>query len=510
VAIGADITARTYLRGSSLLLVGRIVSILTNFLVQVLTVRYLAKSEFGAFAWAMAVTAMAASTALLGLDRGIGRFVPVDQERGDERRMWGTVALALALAIGLGLAIVAATLGLRGVLLRSVADNPRAVGLLLLLIGLAPIQALDALLQALLAVFASPRSIFLRRHVLGPGLKLAAVAAVMALGGSARLLAAAHLTAGLIGVVTCGLLLRRVLRSAGLLPGVPLRLLRLPVRRTLAYCLPLLSTDLVMMLKATIAVVLLERFRGTTGVADLRAVTPVAGLCLVVLQSLRTLYTPTASRLLARNDRRALGDLYRRSTVWIAVATFPVFAACVFLAEPIVALLFGHRYAGAGLLLAIVAAGNYFNAALGLNTYTLQVYARIRYITAANVLSILAAAALNLTLIPRFGAAGAAGAIAGTFVIYNLLHHAGLLLQTPLRPFEPSILRVYAMILGAVAALCAVRFLLDAPPAAMAAGIVAVTVLLVLLTRGETALQGTFPELRRVPLVGRLLGAPCA
>src|SRR5262245_20991577 len=87
--------ARGFLRGSSLLLAGRLFSIGVNFLVQVLSVRYLAKSDYGAFSWALAVAAMGSSTILLGLNRGVARFAPVHHERREYGAMFGTMALSL-------------------------------------------------------------------------------------------------------------------------------------------------------------------------------------------------------------------------------------------------------------------------------------------------------------------------------------------------------------------------------------------------------------------------------
>ena len=42
-----------------------------------LIVRYLSKSDFGAFAYALAVASMGSSMVLFGLDKAIARFVPI-------------------------------------------------------------------------------------------------------------------------------------------------------------------------------------------------------------------------------------------------------------------------------------------------------------------------------------------------------------------------------------------------------------------------------------------------
>ena len=71
-----DLTRRQ-IRGSSLLLAGRFVSVGINFAAQVLVVRYLSTQNYGAWAYALAVVALGQSFATFGLDRATTRFVPI-------------------------------------------------------------------------------------------------------------------------------------------------------------------------------------------------------------------------------------------------------------------------------------------------------------------------------------------------------------------------------------------------------------------------------------------------
>ncbi len=498
------VTTKRYLRGSTLLLAGRIISLLTNFGVQVLAVRYLSKADYGALAYALSVVSMGASVSLLGLNRGVNRFVPIYHEHRDYDRMLGTIFMAMGAVVGLGIALTVLVFGVQGFLTRSVASDPLSVGLLLVLIGLVPIQALDNLFQGMVAIFVGARSIFLRRHVLGPGLKLAAVLLVIALQGSVHLLAACYLAAGLLGLSSYVVMLYRALHKQGLLANLSLRRITMPVRRIFGFSFPLLSTDLT--LKPTIAVMLLEYFRGPTDVAELRAIVSVAGLCTVVFQSLKFLFTPMASRLFARSDEAGIRDLYWRSAIWITVLTFPAFAVCFFLAEPVTVAFFGHRYAGAGILLAVLTAGRYFNASLGLNIYTLQIYARVRFITCVNVATALIGLGLNLWLIPRYGALGAALATSGTVVVYGLLNFAGALRKTGIGPCPRSFLTVYATVGIAVLGLLLLQAAAHPSGPVMATVLVIVSLLLVRVNHRSMEIQETFPDLARIPLLRRLLG----
>lgn len=499
-------TTKQHLRGSSLLLVGRLVSLLTNFGVQVLIVRYLSKADYGAFAYALSVVSMGTSLAGLGMSRGVNRFVPIYQEQRDYGSMFGTIVLALGTVVGFGLALVVLVFGLQGLLTRSVASDPLSVGLLLILISLVPIQALDNLFQGMAATFVGARPIFFRRHVLGPAFKLAAVLLVIGMQGSVHLLAACYLVAGAIGVGIYVIVLYRALKKQGLLAKLSVRRITLPVRRIFGFSIPLLSTDILLTLKMTMAVVLLEYFRGPQDVAELRAVWSIAGLCMVVFESLKFLFTPLAARLFARNDEAGLSDLYWRSAMWVTVLTFPVFAVCFLLAEPVTVLLFGSRYADAGILLSVLAGGYYFNAALGMNIYTLQVYARIRYITCVNVATALIGLGSNLWLIQLFGALGAALATAGTLVVYGLLNFVGVLWRTGIGPLQWRHLKVYATVAVAVLGLLALQ-VFASPPVPITVAALAITSLLLLrINRSSLAISDTFPELSRIPVLRNVLG----
>lgn len=63
-----------------MLLVGRFVSLGMNSAVQILIVRYLSKSDYGAFGYALSVVSLASVLVVLGLDKTITRFLPICQE----------------------------------------------------------------------------------------------------------------------------------------------------------------------------------------------------------------------------------------------------------------------------------------------------------------------------------------------------------------------------------------------------------------------------------------------
>jgi O-antigen/teichoic acid export membrane protein len=500
---GAD---RRYLRGSSLLLAGRLISVLLNLAVQVLTVRYLAKNDYGAFAYALAVVSMGSSAIHLGMDKAIPRLVPIYFERKDYARTFGSIALATGTIWGLGISLVVLLFGFRGVVGGTVVTDPQSLALLLILITLSPIGAYTTLLEKLVAVFARPRDIFFRRHVLGPALKLVAVLAVILTAGDVYLLAYGYLAGGSIGVWLYLTILVREWRRQGLLRYMRPQQLKLPARELFGFSLPLYSTQISLILRGSLVVILLEYFQTTTAVAEYRAVLSVAGLNLIVYQAFYMLFVPVASRMFAREDREGISELYWKTSTWITVLTFPVFAITCSLAEPVTVLLFGDQYAGAGTLLAILAIGHYFHAALGFNAAALRVHGKLRYLVLNDVLAAIVAMGLSLLLIPRYGATGAAISTAATLILHNIFNQIALQVgDTGIRLLEWRFVGVYITSMLVMAALLLGQWLVAPPVYLSFALAAAVSLLLIRLTRRALNPADTFPELLRIPFVRQLL-----
>ena len=505
-----DAELRTHIRGSSLLLLGRVISIFLNFATQVLTVRYLTKGDYGAFSWAIAMVTMGSTLSLLSMQKAVSRFLPIFLEKNDRPSQRGTILLAVGSTLTFGLAIIALAFVGHGWLTDTFVSDTRSVGLLLILVALVPMQGLDSLLHALFAVLASPRAIFFRRHILSPLFRLAAVITVIAIAGSVEALAIGYLVAGALGIAAYLVLLRRLLARLGLFGGtIPEkdRGVKVPARELYRFGLPLVTTDLLWFLKTTVVVIILEALEGTDAVAEFRAVVPLAALNVLILHNIRILYLPLASRLLARDDAAGVGLLYARTTAWITVITFPIFAVCVFLAEPVTTLLFGERYSSAATILTVLAIGQFIDAAFGVNLATLNAFARVRFIAFVNVFIALLAVGAQFLLIPRYGALGAAAAATGTIVVQNVIHQTGLIRLTGVGTLSGASLRVYGVVLGVLALLVGARFTLDSP--VLLAGLIAIGSLGILrFSRDTLDIAETFPELKKVPGLGKLVSSP--
>jgi O-antigen/teichoic acid export membrane protein len=488
------------IRGSNLLLVGRVFSLALGLATQIVIVRYLSKSAFGAFAYALSVTALGQIIATFGLDKAIARFVPIYHEREDRARVLGTILTVSVTSVALGAIVIVGVAILDLALSGSIFHAANVGSLVLILIALAPLQALDTMIVGLFAVFARPRAIFFRVYVLAPGLRLAVVAAAAVSGAGVMAMAVGYVAAAAAGTAVYGFVLFRVLRLEGVLGALRLRDARAPIRQILTFTIPLLTTDLVAVLISAVDTLLLGIFRKSADVASFVVVRPAAELNELVLLSFGLLFVPLAARLFARNDDGAIDELYWRTAAWVAVLSFPIFAVTFLLARPLLVFLYGARYGGSALFLTILAPGFYAQAALGFNGSMLMVFGRIRQLVVVNGLTVAINLALSLSLIPRYGALGAAIATSATYAIFNLLKQAALARATSVRFFRKEYLSVYGSVTAAAAGLLVVHLVIRSLALEIGAAVLASLIVFGASVRALRVAQA-FPEFRAVPFV---------
>jgi O-antigen/teichoic acid export membrane protein len=492
------------IRGSTAMLLGQVIALLVSFVVQVVVVRQLTKDDYGAFAWALSTVLLIQAFLPLGRDRASARFLALYDERKDYSRLFGFIAVEAVVLGGLGVLVIFVTIAAAGPL-SGVAPSAHAVALLATLIVLAPVQALDIIVVEMFAVFASPWSVFLRRYVIEPMLRLTVAVLLVVFNKNSSFLAAGYVIAGALGLVLYLFLLGPLFKRTGLAAHFSVRRLRLPWRETAAFCGPMLLTSFVAVATTEFAAVALGRSSGATAVAAFRAVQPFAALNLVVLFSFTTLFTPAVSRLVARRALDDVRELYWQTASWIAVVTFPILAMTTAFAQPFTVFTLGERYASSGAVLAILAIGYYVNAALGFNGLTVQILGRRRWVLITNITTIVVMVVVATILVSHFDAVGAAVAVLITLIVHNVLKQAGLGFGAGIGLWQRKHAWVSMHIVAMVVVLYFATLVFEVP--IWAACVVVLTLWLVLLRRTRHVLRvaETYPELVKLPLLRSLL-----
>lgn len=487
-----------HLRGSSLLLVGRLFSTAIHLAIQILIVRHLSQTGFGAFAFGLAIVSLTFHFTVLGLDKTLSRFVPMYQEEERDDLIVGALLLCVAVIGLLGAASVLIVIGTQQWLNEAFIHDEQATAVLVVLISLGPLRAFDSVVISIFAAMAQVGSIFVRRYLVGPLLQVGAVGAVIVTGGDVVSLALAYVLASLVGTALNTALMMRLLSSRGILGRARQTALAIPASQILRYSVPLMSTELVQVLRGAMIPIFLQAFHGAAAVASFRAVLPIARENTIVQSNLTYLYIPAASRLFFRNDHEKLDDLYWQSAIWITLLTFPIFLLSFSLAEPLILVLFGERYADSAAILSWLALGYYLNAALGFNGLTLRVFGHVRYIVTVDFAMALVSLLVTVVLVSQFGALGGGIAVSSTMVLQNALYHAGVWLRGGIHPLPRRYVGTYALLIAtAVVVMLASQSLQPAPIVALTGGVL-ISAVLVFFCRRTLNLLETFPELSRL------------
>ncbi|MBC8353568.1 MAG: polysaccharide biosynthesis C-terminal domain-containing protein [Planctomycetes bacterium] len=490
---------------SVMLLAGRVVSLLLNLAVQVLVVRFFTKLDYGAFAFVLSIVSVSATAMALGMDKTLGRYAAIYLQNRDFPKLFGSICTAFTLISLLGFVCV----GGIGVVSIAFGVSPLGdglnSGLLLVLILLAPLNALDSVVVALFGVFASPLSIVWRRHVIGPSLKLCSVALVIVASGNIYWLAAGHALAVGLGVVLGAVLLVRLLKKEGSIYEAVHTRWEYPTRELLGHSLPLMSTDVVMLLRSSLAIISLELLQGNVAVAEYRAVSPLARLNEVVVTTLAVLFIPAASRMFARKDAAGINSLYWQTASTLAILSFPIFAATFVLAGPLTVLLLGEQYRSSAAILSILALAYYIHTSLGFNTQMLRVYGQVRSIVMTDITAFIFVLFGYILLIPAYGPLGAAIATAGGLVLHNLMNQYWLVRTTDVKFFDARYVTTLTSIVASTLLLVGAQQTL-APHVATSLCMAAIASLIVLYWNRETLdLSSAIPALSRFALFQRLV-----
>ena len=490
-------------RGSALLVGGRAFGIAINFATQVIIIQYLSPAEFGVLAYALSISIVLSVASTFGTDKAAARFLPISLEEHDTDEFWGMVRLMTATVAAIGVVAIA-VFSAAYVFEIPLFSSERDTQLVLVLVSiLAVLNAFDALFVSFFAVLASPRSIFIRRYLLGPLFKLVAALIVIAAGGGVRDFALGQVLAAALGLAVCWPLFSRLLAASPDLAHSMLRRSSWPFRKLYGYSSTLLAGDLSFLLRTALVSVVLGLTHASEEVARYDSVLPIARLIEFVLLTFSILFIPNAARLSATGDHERLKRLFDQNTVWVTMLSFPMFAL-LFIGSPFLPeLLFGSEYDQSSGVLALLSVAYFLNAGFGTSLRLIRANGSLATLLRADFAQVIIAGVLVALLVPRFGAPGGAAAVVVMYAAQSAIYTALVERTSSIRAWASTLPIVASAIIlcGAAATL----------RAAVDGGIIVALILVAVVCGIMFTMYGrrldvdeNFPELQRA--LGRVPG----
>ena len=143
---------------------------------------------------------------------------------------------------------------------------------------------------------------------------------------------------------------------------------------------------------------------------------------------------PRFAELFAVDDRRGANVIYRATTAWLVMLTWPLYLLAVIYGPEILSI-FGHSYRAGGTVMVILGLTMLVATACGQVDMVLITTGRSSWSLANGLTAVFVNVGLDVLLIPRYGITGAAAGWAVAIIITNLVPLAQLAVSKRLNPF---------------------------------------------------------------------------
>lgn len=455
---------------------GFVIGSVLEYGVKAVLARYLGPGVYGVFVQGVAVIEILAVIGLLGLHRGLPRFMSYYQGRGDEEAVEDSIATATAIAVGGGV-VVSMVVYLSAPFISALFSEPALEGVL----------RLFAFAVLPLALFYL--SIGFIRGVQNARYKVYVTDVILPLAQLGLILLLFWWGFGVEGAVYAYII------AVSLATVVAVRYLRALTEYTLGdvraravelvrFSWPLMVVSVVLAVNRWVDVLMLGWLTESASVGIYEVAMAVAGFSNVILLSLNYMYMPVVSELFSSKGRAVVGETFLTTTRWVYMLSLPVLAGFIVFPDAVLTLLFGEAYAVGAAALIILAFGHLFSMAIGpAGTTLMAVGLSTRFMIGMLVLGIVDIV-LNLVLIPAYGIVGAAVAMSTGTILANLVMVVFVYRSVNVQPFTRAMLRPSVAILGAAAPMwVAVQTYSPSVPVSVAMGVVMVAVYAALVYR---------------------------
>jgi O-antigen/teichoic acid export membrane protein len=432
-----DSAFRALLKGGGVVFTGLVVELGVSLVAKVLIAQYLGRVDYGAVSIGVTLMAMTSTLVLVGLNIGIGRYLP-RVEGTDHRRgvLVSAFQIALPLSVLVGAAVVVAAPWLAGTVFR----DPDIAPVLRVFGAAIPLAALMKLALGSIQGLQTSVPKVTVENLTVPLVRFAGIVVVLGLGAGVTGVAWAYLVSYLAAAALGVYYLHDRTTLFSRVEYEPMH------RELLSFSAPLVVTAAMTLVFSDIDTFMISALTGKTGdVGIYNVVYPLAMLLTAVSSAFGFLFMPVISELHAEGRTDDMHRIYVVVVKWVFVATFPLLLPLLLFPRVAIGITFGGEYVGGALALSILAVGFFLHVVVGPNNDILTSIGRTRLLMYDNAVAAAVNVALNLVLIPRYSFLGAAVATTASYLVLTALFAHQLYAETGIHPLTRTLLRPAAV-----------------------------------------------------------------
>lgn len=423
-----------------------------SYLLSIIIGRTIGSVGLGAFAVGFVILRLGASIASLGMDTAAQKFLPADIGNSRRERISGSVLIFVTVPLFAGL--ILAALVEHVIRTFGVYTGATQTVVLILLWGIPLLSIMRTSLAATKA-YKETKYEAIVKQLVRPGCAIALLLSAYWLSGQLADLAIAYVASLAVTALSGLLFLYRLgafshVRSATASP-----------RRLFSYSIPVTVLSIAYPLVVWTDILLLGYFVTGGIVGQYQAAYQTASLLTFALVSVNSIFPSVASELYAEGNVERLSVMYSVVTKWVAGLSLFAGAYEILFAGELLRL-FGAQFTNARVLLYTLVIGQVCVCIVGPTGYLLSMAGHERLETINSVTMAFVNICLNVVLIDRFGAVGAAIATTVSISLLNLVRLAEVRHYLGIWPYNADFLRILpALAVAAVAMIPIGSFSID-------------------------------------------------
>jgi O-antigen/teichoic acid export membrane protein len=426
-------------KGAGIVLIGTIVSLLLGFIGRVVLIRFTTQCEYGIYSLAFTILSIFVVISTLGLGEGSTRYIAYFRGKGDKENVREVISSSIRIALAASIPLAAICFFASDFISVNIFHT---TGLSIPLRIFSIAIPFSVLLNVFIAIFRGFGRVDAKVYfedILRPILFLLFLIAVVLFNLSFIGVFYAQILSVL---VTCAVFAIYIMAKKSKLSTGAHGVSKLMARKLLSFSVPLLAVSTLTMVMVWTDTLMLGYFKTPDVVGLYSAAVTLAHLLSIVINSVGFLFLPIMSLLYSKNQIEELKRSYAISTKWCFVGTLPLFFIFFLFPDFVLNLLFGSRYLDAAILLQVLSLGFIFNSYFGLNYYTLITAGKSKFLMQCFLISGVINIVLNMTLIPAFGAVGAAIASATSFGLVEVIMTVKLYMASGIHPFTKTYVKL--------------------------------------------------------------------
>jgi O-antigen/teichoic acid export membrane protein len=405
-------------KGALIVFIGMNLGKLISYFLRMFIARSFGPEDFGLFSLVSAIFGIVTTLALLGLPRGVERFLPFYLGKDDKAKAKGVVFSAFKIMLPLGVLAFIIIYFFADVISVYAFNEPALTPLLQLFAFSIPLSMILSILIGSFKGFQNMRNKALIEDITRPLSTILVLLFIFffiysGINGTAYAYFFGYLIAALLGTY----LLRSNLKSLGKdIKHVPRG------RELLIFSWPLIMANYLGMVIKWTDTMMLGIFTSSDIVGLYNVALLTSNLLFSIMMPLIYIFLPVITEIYAKGKKEELSEVYSSVLKWGFAATLPFFLLILFFSDNVLSVLYGQEYVAAALPLIILSIGQMFLLFSRPSSNMLIMMGKTKLSLLVTSIGTVLNIILNVALIPIWGMYGAAVATASTFLLIALLN----------------------------------------------------------------------------------------